>query len=222
MINIKKSVVVFDFDGTLADSFPLICTCFLKILPKYGVTNIKKPEDLGKFYGPSELGMLKNILNDYGKAEKAFKDYLVEYEKLHKEYLPSLYPGMLDLLKELRTRRTLRLALVTGRAKESLEISMNILGLNYIFEDIETGSPKGVVKPELMRDLFKNLGVDKNECIYIGDSTNDIKSMNSIGVSIISAYYNNPNSKEKLEAMNPNMCVGNVDDLRKLLLKNIR
>lgn len=222
MINIKKSVVVFDFDGTLADSFPLICTCFLNILPKYGIADITKPEDLGKYYGPSELGMLKNIFNDYGKAEKAFKDYLKEYERLHKEYLPSLYPGMLDLLKELRTRRTLRLALVTGRAKESLEISMNMLGLNHIFEDVESGSPKGVVKPELMKNLFKNLGVDRNECIYIGDSTNDVKSMNSVGVSIISVYYNNPKSKEKLEAMNPNMCVGSVNELRDLLLKNIR
>jgi len=222
MISIKKSVVVFDFDGTLVNSLPLISKCFIDILPKYGVTNIKTQEELSKFYGPNELGMFKNIFNDYGKAEKAFKDYLVEYKELHHEYIPKLIPGLLELLKELRTRRTLRLALVTGRSKESLDISMDILNLSYFFDDIQFGSYKGVVKPELMRNIFKNLGVDRNECIYVGDSVNDIKSMNAVGVPIISVYYAKPSSKEKLEELNPKMCAGSYDELRELLLKNIR
>lgn len=222
MIKIKKSVVVFDFDGTLVKSFPLIVKCFLDTLPKFNCEKVKTEADLEKYYGPDEFGMFQKILGDSGKATKAFSMYLEEYASLHHDLLAKPFPGILDLLKELRTRRTLRLALVTGRSKESLQISLEALNLERFFEDIQWGSPKGVVKADNMKKVFKNLGVDRNECLYIGDSISDVKSMQSIGVSILSVYYNDPKLKDQLEKLNPGMCAGSVEELRDLLLKNIR
>lgn len=224
MISIKRSVVVFDCDGTLISSFPLLVRCLKDTLHKYGNDELKTNEDFRPFYGPDERGMLRHILKDNGKGDKAFQDYLKEYEELHSEYVKKPIPGMGELLRFLRDRRTLRLGLVTGRSKETCDYTLEALNLARFFDDVETGSPKGVNKPDSMKKLMKKIGVDKSEVIYVGDSLDDVKSMRSINIPLISVWYDNPSPKHvaDLEKVNPGMTAGSPEELKALLLKYIR
>lgn len=221
MITLKKSVVVFDVDGTLISSFNLIEDCIMETLKDFP-SKVSTKEDIKKFYGPDELGMFRNMLNNPTLADNAFKKFLGYYQEKDLEYIPKMIPGLGELLRELTTRRTLRLGCVTGRSKQTLDITGNRLNFLRFFEDIEVGSPKGIVKGEAMKTLMKKFGVDRTEVIYVGDSVNDVKSMNGIGVDIISVCYDKPQNKERLEEMNPKRTVDNVEDLRNLLIKFVR
>lgn len=221
MITLKKSVVVFDVDGTLISSFGLIEEAVMETLKNYKSKVVKK-EDISKFYGPDELGMFKNMLLNPTLADNAFKEYLVHYEENDSTYIPKLIPGIGELLRELTTRRTLRLGCVTGRSRESLDITGKRLNFLRFFEDIETGSSKGVNKADSIKTLMKKFGVDKTEVIYVGDTASDIKAMKSAGVDIISVWYAHPENKDELLALNPKRSVGSVEELHDLLFKLIR
>ena len=144
MITLKKSVVVFDVDGTLISSTKLIEDSMMETLKNYD-SKIKTREDIKKFYGPDEVGMFRGLLKNPTLADNAFKEYLQHYEENDLTYIPKLIPGIGELLRELDTRRTLRLGCVTGRTKESLDITGKRLNFLRFFEDIEVGSPKGVI-----------------------------------------------------------------------------
>lgn len=221
MITLKKSVVVFDVDGTLISSTKLIEDSVMETLKNYD-SKIKTREDIKKFYGPDEVGMFRGLLKNPTLADNAFKEYLQHYEENDLTYIPKLIPGIGELLRELDTRRTLRLGCVTGRTKESLDITGERLNFLRFFEDIEVGSPKGVNKAETIKVLMRKFGVDRAEVIYVGDSASDIKAMKAVGVDIISVYYDHPENKDELMELNPNRTVGSVEDLRNLLFKLIR
>lgn len=221
MITLKKSVVVFDVDGTLISSFNLIEDCIMETLKDFP-SKVSTKEDIRKFYGPDELGMFRNMLNDPTLADNAYKKFLGYYQEKDLEYIPKMIPGLGELLRELTTRRTLRLGCVTGRSKQTLDITGNRLNFLRFFEDVEVGSPKGIVKSEAMKALMKKFGVDRTEVIYVGDSVNDVKSMNGIGVDIISVCYDRLQNKDRLEELNPKRTVDNVEDLRNLLIKFVR
>lgn len=222
MLSMKKSVVVFDCDRTLVSSMPLLARCISDVCQKFGRDDIKGFEDLKPYFGPDERGMLRNILKDSGKGDKAFKMYMEEYKELHRELLPHPIEGIPELLRSLRDRRTLRLGLVTGRSQESTDYTLEVFNFARFFESIQTGSPKGINKPDSMRKLMTELGVNRNEVLYVGDSPADVKSMRSINVSIISVWYDRAEDREELEKINPGMCAGSVEELKALLLKNIR
>lgn len=221
MISLKRSVVVFDMDGTLVSSFPLIIRSITEVLKKY--PNEISPSNLIQdFYGPDEEGMFRKMLKDPGLAGKAFKEYLSCYSRWHHDMLPHAIDGIPELLRELRDRRTLRLGLVTGRSKESLDITLDALGLRRFFEDIESGSARGPVKQESMRRLMTNLGVEHTEVIYIGDALSDVNEMRGLRIPTVSVWYDHPETKDLLLKANPGMAVGSVEELRDLLLKKIR
>lgn len=222
MLAMKKSVVVFDCDGTLMSSMPLILRCISDAATKCGREDIKTLDDLRPYFGPDERGMLRNILKDAGKGDKAFSYYMEEYKMLHRELLPHPIDGIPELLRSLRDRRTLRLGLVTGRSKESTDYTLEVFNFARFFESIQTGSPKGINKPESMRKLMAELDVNHNEVIYVGDSPADIKSMQTVGVAIVSVCYDRLEDKAKLEKMNPGRVASSVEELKTLLLKNIR
>lgn len=221
MITLKKSVVVFDVDGTLISSFGLIEKCMMETLAHYP-SRVEKQSDIARFYGPDERGMFRDMLLDPSSADKAFEEYLIRYEEHDEELIPKLIPGVGELLRELDTRRTLRLGCVTGRSKESLEITGKRLNFLRFFEDVETGSSKGVDKAEAMERLMRKFGVGKAEVLYVGDTASDVKAMNACGVDIASVWYDHPENRKELLSLNPKRSVGSVEELRNLLFKLIR
>ena len=201
MLKMKRSVVVFDVDGTLVDSSALMTRALLDALASEGVTGFHSEEDLRPYYGPDERGVLRKILRDAGKGDRAFKVFLKSYEEHHRELMPHLIEGMPELLRSLRDRRTLRLGLVTGRSQESLDHTN---------------------KPESMRKLFADLGVNRNECLYVGDAIADVNSMRQVGVMCISTPFTRPQDIPELERINPGLVAPSVAELERLLLANIR
>ena len=222
MLKLKRSVVVFDVDGTMLSSDELMCKSLIAAVESEGVHTVTTVQQMKQYYGPDERGVLRNILHDAGKGDRAFKVFMKNYIEWHHDLMPHMIDGIPELLRSLRDRRTLRLGLVTGRAEESLDYDLEIFNLARFFESIHSGSPKGVNKPDSMRKLFDDLGVNHNECIYVGDTVADVHSMKQVGVPVISVCYDHPQTREDLEKVNPGMVATTVGELERLLLANIR
>src|SRR5690242_17857694 len=116
---IRLRGVIFDFDGTLANTIPMVLVAFKEALRHAGLREHTDAEIVALF-GPDDAGILQRLVGD--GWEDAYRVYLAAYEREH-DTTPDPFPGIqpaLDLLVE----RGVQLAIVTGKGADSAAISV--------------------------------------------------------------------------------------------------
>lgn len=181
----KKRVIVFDFDGTIADSMNLEHQALLNTIHNYGNEDITD-DNIEDHFGPTESGILKEILGEETFIE-AWPIFIEEYIRLQSSLLKTFLD--IDELLHSLAKEDIKLILMTGRSKETCDISLSFLNLENIFSEIYTGSDKGINKDKNMLSLMKELDVIENDILYIGDSLADIKTMRKVNIDILSVTY---------------------------------
>jgi pyrophosphatase PpaX len=101
---------------------------------------------------------------------------------------------------------------VTGKGRESADISLEQLGLAAFFGLIEAGDDDGGVKPEAIRRILKEWNLPEEQVIYVGDLTYDIRSAREAGVIPVAAAWSNTMSNEELLSENPYALFSTVDE----------
>ena len=217
----KKKAVVFDFDGTLSNSFPLVAgkiteaiAMFRKMFRKEELTE----EENNSIYGPTEEGIILKLIKDKGEAKECFLRYLDLYNEYHEELLPDFIPGIRELLEELN-KRNIPVFLLTGRSKESTMITLTKFNAFKYFKAIYTGGLYGEVKEELLNELASIHHYNKEDLVYIGDSLHDVPQCRRANVDIISVSYANTDSYEKLDEINKGNVAKTVEELKAKLFE---
>ena len=213
----KKKAVVFDFDGTLANSFPLVAGKITEATAMFRKEELTEEEN-NSIYGPTEEGIILKLIKDKGEAKECFLRYLDLYNQYHEELLPDFIPGIRELLEELN-KRNIPDYLLTGRSKESTMITLTKFNAFKYFKAIYTGGLYGEVKEELLNELASIHHYNKEDLVYIGDSLHDVPQCRRANVDIISVSYANTDSYEKLEEINKGNVAKTVEELKAKLFK---
>lgn len=210
----KKKALIFDFDGTIADSMKLEKTALVKTINKYGIFNVTI-ENIEDYFGPTELGILEKILVNEDKKEY-WSYFLEEYQRMQPELLTT-FNGIEPLINSLKDKFSI--FLVTGRSKETLDISLSYLNIASAFIKTYTGSDLGINKDINIKKLLDEYNYDISDVLYIGDSLADINTIHKINGDIISVGYRYANKEDikKLEEINPNNVVSTVLQLKERL-----
>lgn len=210
-----KKTVVFDFDGTLTDSMSVENHCMVKAMQSVGCFSVSE-EKLPNYYGPTERGIIKAVVPP-DRLEEAWANCLNIYRETSKNLKP--YPGIEEILRMLKSNGV-KVFLVTGRSKETLDISLENMDLTGYFLKTYSGSDSGTNKEESLTTLIHDFSLSKEETIYIGDTLDDIRMMGNIGIDIISAGYSHTEEyRKQLEIKNPGLVVDSLGSLRTLLMK---
>ena len=213
----KKKAVVFDFDGTLSDSFPLVAGKITEAIAMFRKEELTEEEN-NSIYGPTEEGIILKLIKDKGEAKECFLRYLDLYNEYHEELLPDFIPGIRELLEELN-KRNIPVFLLTGRSKESTMITLTKFNAFKYFKAIYTGGLYGEVKEELLNELASIHHYNKEDLVYIGDSLHDVPQCRRANVDIISVSYANTDSYEKLEEINKGNVAKTVEELKAKLFE---
>ena len=213
----KKKAVVFDFDGTLSNSFPLVAGKITEAIAMFRKEELTEEEN-NSIYGPTEEGIILKLIKDKGEAKECFLRYLDLYNEYHEELLPDFIPGIRELLEELN-KRNIPVFLLTGRSKESTMITLTKFNAFKYFKAIYTGGLYGEVKEELLNELASIHHYNKEDLVYIGDSLHDVPQCRRANVDIISVSYANTDSYEKLEEINKGNVAKTVEELKEKLFK---
>jgi len=202
----RLRALIFDFDGTLADTLPICIGAFQGALRQHTGRRMGAAE-VTALFGPNEEGMLREILPD--AFEPAMATFLYEYERLHAS-CTAPFDGLAELLDRLAERK-LQLGVVTGKGAHSAAISLRAVGLAGRFDGIETGSPLGSIKPEAIRRLLAEWQIPAPASAYVGDSPMDVRAARETGAITVAAAWAPGTDPEPLAAEQPDFLFQSVE-----------
>ena len=206
--------VIFDLDGTTGDTLPMAITAFSEVFRELTGGYISD-EGISRYFGPSEEGTLRGIL-PAGKVQAGLALYLKHYAELHDRMCPKPFDGVRELIAEIK-RRGAVCALVTGKARKSLDISLQKFGMTDAFDAIETGIAERPIKAEGIRRVLEKFGVASEETLYVGDAPGDITAARELSCHVASAAWASTAEPDTLEKMNPGMVFYDVKTLAEYL-----
>lgn len=190
--------IIFDLDGTLANTLPVCLTAFREVFIKYLNRNLTDGE-IASYFGVSEEGILQQVVPL--KWQDGLEMYLDEYAKAHK-ICARPFEGI-ELILNYCQANDIALAIVTGKGNRSAEISLEYLNLNGYFDIVETGSAQGGIKPLGIGRILDRWNLAADRVAYVGDSGSDIVDAKEAGVIPLAAGWAETTNVEQLRSMHP-------------------
>jgi len=206
-MNIKT--VIFDLDGTIANTLPLCIAAFKKSIEPLLGAEISEREIMATF-GPSEEGTIRKLIPQ--QEEAGVKSYLKYYEALH-HTCAAPFDGIKELLQFLEDKGV-QLAMLTGKGIHSTKISLRQFDLDRYFKVLETGSPEGPDKVNGIKRAIKRLNADTDKCIYVGDAPSDILAAKEAGIPIASVAWAETTDAKELLPLNPDWIFYSVAEFK--------
>ncbi|MFN8048915.1 MAG: HAD hydrolase-like protein [Ancrocorticia sp.] len=206
--------VIFDFDGTLANSGPIIIECFdLTLKEEQGKEY--PPEFYKPFIGPP----LEETFGFLGAEDPA--RYITTYRRhyFQRMYDTPLFDGVRAMLEHLDDMGV-PMAIATSKRRDAVLLLMQHLGIEERFK-VVCGSgddPSRGKKQHRVEDALtglQELGIDTSGAIMVGDRIHDIEGAAANGLDTILVEWGEAPPEERDEAWR---IVETPEELEKLLL----
>lgn len=206
--------ILFDLDGTLTQSGEGITRSVQYALEKLG-----KPEPdrkkLEVFVGPPLLQQfMKYAELDEETAAKAVEYYRERYSTVG-IYENKLYPGVEELLKQLKSRGYI-LAVASSKPEYFVRKVLEHFGLTGYFQEIAGSEMNGsrTSKAEVIQEVLERLHMSRHrkEVIMVGDKEHDILGARQAGLDCVAVSYGY-GTEEELEKAAPLKTVASTGEL---------
>ena len=207
--------VLYDFDGTLADSTELIMTCWRHTMNTH--LGHCPPDEawLSGFGTPLDV-QLARFARSPEEAEAMTDTYREHQNTLHDTMLRP-FPGAAETVAEL-ARRGVRLAIVTSKFRRATLRGLDLCRITAHFPVIVTPEDVTHAKPhpEPVRVALERLGVPAAEALFIGDSPHDIASGRAAGTRTAGALWG-PFPRAALEAAGPDRLLERQEEVLEIV-----
>jgi len=215
-------LVVWDFDGTLADTRPLIEDGMRFALKALGKPFALMDKWLACVGLPVEIGLERT----FGAGPKADMEHILQvyrsYDWAGNTHLIRPFPGMSDFINELRAKG-IKQAIATSKRFNALEPQLECFGWSDIFFPIVT--PERVSRPkphpESLEVCLRAHDLAADEAVMIGDTLFDLEMANAAQVPCIGMTYGFA-TKEQLASAAPVAYANSVGELREILLNSLK
>lgn len=205
--------VIFDFDGTLADSLELILATNHRTIAELGLPSktdneIKaciglKLEEAPAIFWPGLKDVEQPFVATYRRVFNDLKDRIPV----------TLFPGVADALSQLKNNGC-RLSIATSRSRASANELTEKLGIKDCFDiiiggdDVENGKPH----PEAIYKILTATGAKPEETMMVGDMGVDVAMGKAAGASACGVTWGNGFRKD-LEIAGADMIVDSMESL---------
>jgi phosphoglycolate phosphatase len=189
------SHVVFDFDGTLADSRAVAIGLYNAVAERKGYGALTQ-ENLAELSALSILERCKRLevpvyllpalMLEVGRGYKGAMGQ-VEFQ-----------PGVRELLASLRAQG-LRLVILSSNAEENIRDFLRRQGVEAWVDSVLCSS-RIFGKARLLRGLMKSAGLAPEQLVYVGDEHRDVEACREVGVRVIAVRWGFDAESRLLEA----------------------
>jgi HAD superfamily hydrolase (TIGR01509 family) len=192
--------VIFDMDGVLTNSEPLINAAAIAMFKEKGLT--VQPEDFLPFVGTGEERYVAGVAEKYHFPLDAAAAKQRTYE-IYLDLVPSqleAFPGVHDLVRRCR-KAGLRLAVASSADKIKVVANLKKIGLPpESWDAVVTGERVEHKKPapEIFLVAARDLGVPPTQCVVVEDAVNGIEAAKAAGMRCVAVAQTFP--AERLQA----------------------
>jgi pyrophosphatase PpaX len=207
-------IVLFDLDGTLIDSGPIILASFQHTTRAVLGREIPDAELLADVGGYGLEQQMRAF--DPGRVEELVRVYREHNEPLYASL--AWCDGMEPVLAELKERGH-RLGIVSTKRRMTIELAFTALPLGQYFDAVVGSGDTAHHKPHpepLLRGL-EMLGGSPAEAAYIGDAPFDIQAAKAARMFAIAVDWGNIHPRERLETEEPDAIVDHPEELLAVL-----
>ena len=199
----KKSVAVFDLDGTLLDTLDDITDSLNVIRTEYGIAPITRSEVNGMVGNGLKVLFIKSLKDgdNTPNFDKMFDEF-VTYYKAHSMIKTGIYEGMPEVLSELK-KRGIKTAIVTNKNIEAARAMKEELfsdTIDCIYGEDEAHGVNKKPAPDTVFKALEELNARKEDAVYIGDSEVDIKTAANAGLPCLAVSWGFRTREEQLAA----------------------
>lgn len=212
-----RELVIFDFDGTLANTVPGIVSTARTVLLRHGLTDTDLG-DVRRLVGPPFPQAYSLV---YGFSEEEAAQITREYREIYHGLGPAgwpLFDGVRELLQDLRAAGR-RLAVASSKRSQMVTDALADNGVADLF-DVALGKPSdGVVrKADTIRRVLDELGETPGRAVMVGDRYHDVEAATACGVPCVGVSYGGTGDLAEFTEAGACAMAASVDELRHLLL----
>tara|TARA_B100001769_G_C21905033_1_gene488543 strand:+ start:29 stop:688 length:660 start_codon:yes stop_codon:yes gene_type:complete len=218
MIKKKINAMLFDFDGTLADTSLDMVNCLNILLKKKSI----KPVNLNfakNFISTGAGGLIDCTCPKLSKDERSL--YIKEYLSIYKENLfinTHLFDGISQII-DLLVFKNYKWGIVTNKPGFLVNPIIELLNFKNPPDCIVAGDTLKVKKPNPQPLIYasKQISCDPSVCAYIGDDARDIKAANAANMVSIAASYGFINDKSQIKEWGSDHIINSPLELKNLI-----
>ncbi|UJF15489.1 pyrophosphatase PpaX [Jeotgalibaca sp. MA1X17-3] len=211
----KINTILFDFDGTLADSNELISESHFRVVDEYFPGRFQR-DNMQSFNGPSLVDIYTHLDNE--RKEEMMEKYRNHMMSMHDDTI-KMFPGIKEMLEVIH-EKGIKVGIVSAKRKDILEQGVQVLGIApYVdvvigFGDYQNSKPN----PESVLLALEKLNSSADTAMMVGDNFHDIEAGNSAGTQSVFVEWSEK-SVESILPYEPTFIVSNVKELEKLILE---
>lgn len=202
------SNLIFDFDGTIADTYHLYFGAINSLAKKYGYKPLRNSREL------RSKGMKEIIMSDL-KISKIkllfYKNDLIDYIGKNKKEI-KIFKRLREVLIRLSVSN--RLFIMSSNSKETILETLRNERVSNLFSEIHTNTPL-FSKDKVIRKFLKNKGIKENEAFYICDEVRDVEALKKTKVKVVAVTWGY-NNEESLRKAKPDFIIKKPEGLVKL------
>lgn len=197
--------IIFDFDGVLVDSEPLICRLVREMAARQGWT-LSEEEYYRDYLALDDRGIIEHLFRSHGlEVGRAQRDELVgwkarAYAEAIRDGLPAL-PGAIEFVRKARARFPLSIA--SGSLRSEVETLLTKIGLREAFEPLVTAEDTERSKPDPEIYLKALAGLNRRpeiraqslgaaECLAIEDAPAGVRAAQAAGIRCLAILQSRP------------------------------
>ncbi len=207
------AAVLFDLDGTLADTVPLILRSYRHTMQVHRGRELPDSEWL-RTLGTPLREQLKDFARDDAEVDAMASTYGA-FQHRHHDEMVAAFPGALEALVRLRAERT-AVGVVTSKRSTMTARTLNHCGLAEHLDVVVTADDVQAAKPdpEPVLNALRRLGMERRvtEVLFVGDSPFDILAGRGAGVRTVAALWG-PFERHVLERAGPDHYLRRLTDL---------
>ncbi len=209
----NKKVIIFDFDGTLADTFSTVVEIVNSLAHEYGYEPLgielisalrhKRAQDIIKIFKIPIWRIPKLLFTVKEALGKKISDL-------------ELFDGISEMLQDLKKEGYV-VGIVSSNKVDTIEefVKKNNIDLfDFIYSEKDLFG-----KSRVLKNLMKKKGLFAQDVMYVGDETRDIEAARGAGIQIVSVSWGF-NAVEALEKLSPDHLINHPSELLPIILES--
>lgn len=213
----KYQLIIFDWDGTLANSTDRIVDSMLNAAAECGLARLQQqavqqiiglglPEALHRLWPDITVPQRQQMTTAYAR-------YFV-----HDSLVPmGFYPGALEMLARLKSQGS-KLAVATGKSRKGLDRLLSDNNLVSMFDITRCADEtRSKPDPQMLREILQIMQCDVGQAVMIGDTTYDLDMARAIGMDAVGVSFG-AHSVENLQKSSPAIIVHSIEQLATWLM----